>query len=104
MDAPGLMALVRMMTIAPTISARTIARRGRAIALQIWLPSDLTRAAAERLDEFGSVDELDAADVKAARGLIQDEQLQVAVELARDDDLLLVAAGERAGVHGRGRR
>ena len=44
-----------------------------------------------------AVDELDAADVEAARRLVEDEQPQVAVELAGDDDLLLVAAGQRAG-------
>ena len=43
-----------------------------------------------------AVDELDAADVEAARRLVEDEQLQVAVELARDDDLLLVPARQRA--------
>ena len=43
-----------------------------------------------------AVDELDAADVQAARRLIEDEQLQVAAELARHDDLLLVAARQRA--------
>ena len=43
-----------------------------------------------------AVDELDAADVEAARRLVEDEQLQGAVELARDDELLLVAARQRA--------
>ena len=41
------------------------------------------------------VDELDAADVEAAGRLVEDEQLQVAAELAGDDDLLLVAARQR---------
>ena len=41
-----------------------------------------------------AVDELDAADVEAAGRLVEDEQPQVAAELARDDDLLLVAAGQ----------
>ena len=50
------------------------------------------------------VDELDAAHVQAARRLVEDEQLEVAVELARDDDLLLVAARERARVDRRRRR
>ena len=44
-----------------------------------------------------AMDELDAADVQAARRLVEDQQLQLAPELARDDDLLLVAAGEGAG-------
>ena len=42
-----------------------------------------------------AVDELDAADIESARRLIEDEQAQVARELACDDDLLLVAAGQR---------
>ena len=46
-----------------------------------------------------AMDELDAADVQAARRLIEDEQPQVAAELAGDDDLLLVAARQRAGRH-----
>src|SRR3954447_23108138 len=41
-----------------------------------------------------AVDELDAADIKAACGLIEDEQAQLTVELACDNDLLLVAARE----------
>ena len=47
------------------------------------------------------VDELDAADVEPARRLIEDEERQLAVELSRDHDLLLVAAGQRAGRHRR---
>ena len=39
-----------------------------------------------------AVNELDAADVEAACGLVEHEQLQVAVELARNDELLLIAA------------
>ena len=42
------------------------------------------------------VDELDAADVEAARRLVEDEQLQLPIELARDDQLLLVPARQRA--------
>src|SRR5690606_4260853 len=49
-----------------------------------------------RLDD-ALVDELDGPDVDAAGGLGREEQTQLAVQLARDDDLLLVAAGERAG-------
>ena len=55
------------------------------------------RAGVALLDHL-AVDELDAADVEAARRLIQHQQLQVAIELARDDDLLLVSARERARV------
>ena len=42
------------------------------------------------------MDELDRADVEAARGLRGDEHLRVAVDLACEHDLLLVAAGEGA--------
>ena len=44
------------------------------------------------------VDELDRAHVEAARRLRGDQHLRVAVDLAREDDLLLVAAREAAGV------
>ena len=62
--------------------------------------ADTSRTAvpASRLAIDLPVDELDAADVEAARRLVEDEQPQVAVELARDDDLLLVAARQRAGL------
>ena len=56
-----------------------------------------TAVPASRLAIDLAVDELDAADVEAARRLVEHEQLQVAVELAGDDDLLLVAARQRAG-------
>jgi hypothetical protein len=42
------------------------------------------------------VNELDGTDVHAARGLGGEQHLEVARHLARDDDLLLVAARERA--------
>ena len=48
------------------------------------------------LDE-PAVHELDRADVEAARRLRRDQHLRVAVDLAREHDLLLVAARERAG-------
>jgi hypothetical protein len=44
------------------------------------------------------VDELDRADVDAARRLRGDQQLDRAAELARHHHLLLVAAGETAAV------
>jgi hypothetical protein len=44
------------------------------------------------------VDELDRPDVQAARRLAGDEQAQRAGQLAREDDLLLVAAGQRPAV------
>ena len=43
------------------------------------------------------VDELDRADVEAARRLRGDQHLRVAVDLAGEHDLLLVAAREAAG-------
>src|SRR5690606_9968260 len=43
-----------------------------------------------------AVDEFNRADVEAARRLGGDEQAVIARELARDDRLLLVAAGKRA--------
>ena len=43
------------------------------------------------LDE-AAVDELDRADVEAARRLRRDQHLRVAVDLAREHDLLLVTA------------
>ena len=46
------------------------------------------------------VDELDAAHVEAAGRLVEDQEPQVAAELARHDRLLLVAAGQRAGGDG----
>ena len=42
-----------------------------------------------------AVDELDAPDIEPAGRLVEDEQPQVAGELAGDDDLLLVAARQR---------
>ncbi len=50
------------------------------------------------------MDELDAADIEATGGLVEDQQLEVTVELAGHDELLLVAAGQRPGGHARGRR
>ena len=55
------------------------------------------------LDE-PAVDELDRADVEPARRLGGDQHLRVAVDLAREDHLLLVAAGEPAQRASAGRR
>ena len=44
-----------------------------------------------------AMDELDAAHVQAARRLVEDQQLQLALELAGHHHLLLVAAGQGAG-------
>src|ERR687898_283333 len=49
------------------------------------------------------VDELDGADVEAARRLDGEQDVRITVQLAGDDQLLLVAAGEGAG-DGVGRR
>ena len=57
-------------------------------------------AARVALLDQAAVHELDGADVEAARGLRGDHQARVGVDLARQDELLLVAARERA----RGRR
>ena len=54
-------------------------------------------AAGVALLEQPPVDELDRADVEPARRLRGDRDLRLLGELARDDDLLLVAARQRAG-------
>ena len=53
------------------------------------------RAALVALGDEPAVQELDRADVEAARRLRGDQDPRVARDLARDDELLLVAAGER---------
>ena len=53
------------------------------------------RAALVALLDQAPVDELDRADVEAARRLRGDQDARVAVDLAREHDLLLVAARER---------
>ena len=50
------------------------------------------------------MDELDRADVEPAGGLADEQHVRIAVELARDDDLLLVAAGEGVRAQQRIRR
>ncbi len=62
------------------------------------------RAALVALLDQPAVDELDRADVEAARRLGGDQDLRVAVDLAREHDLLLVAARERAARASAGRR
>ena len=52
-------------------------------------------AAGVALRDQAAVDELDRADVEAARRLRGDEHARVAGDLARDHDLLLVAARQR---------
>src|SRR5439155_22480478 len=55
-------------------------------------------AALVSLLDQAPVDELDRADVEAASRLRRDQHLRVTVDLAREDDLLLVAARERGRV------
>ena len=43
------------------------------------------------------MDELDRTDVEAARGLCREEDAGVALDLAGDDDLLLIPARQRGG-------
>ena len=50
------------------------------------------------------VDELDGADVDAAGGLADEQHVRVALHLAGEHDLLLVAAGEVGGLEVAGRR
>ena len=61
-------------------------------------------AALVALGDEPPVDELDRADVEPARRLRGDQHARVAVDLAREDDLLLVAAREAAGARLRRRR
>ena len=41
------------------------------------------------------MDELDRADIHSARRLADEQHLRIAVDLAGEDELLLVAAGKR---------
>ena len=50
----------------------------------------------DRERQRSAVNEGDAGDVDAARRLRGDKQLRLAIEFARDDDTLLIAAGEAA--------
>jgi len=43
------------------------------------------------------VDELDGADIDPARGLADEEDFRVMLDLSRQHDFLLVAAGEFGG-------
>ena len=56
------------------------------------------------LGDEPAMEVLDRADVEAARRLRGDEDLRVAIDLARRDELLLIAAGEAAGAASAGRR
>ncbi len=51
-----------------------------------------------------AVDEFDGADIDAARRLADDQHVGSALHLARQHDLLLVAAGEIGGLQPRIRR
>ena len=67
----------------------------RADLVQLGRDEQHRRARVALGDEL-AVDELDGADIHAARGLRGEQHARLAADLARDDDLLLVAAGERA--------
>src|SRR5207245_1414558 len=54
------------------------------------------RAACIALLKQTAVHEFDRADVEATRRLRRNQHLWIAVDLPREDNLLLVAAGERA--------
>ncbi len=56
---------------------------------------------ASRKRDQAAVDELDGADVDAARRLADEQHLGVALDLARQHDLLLIAAGELRGLQPR---
>ena len=65
--------------------------------------SRIARPSSRSVDE-PPVQELDRTDVEAARRLRGDQHARVARDLARDDELLLVAAGERRAPARRARR
>src|ERR1044071_5442571 len=71
---------------------RAIAERAYLLELE---RDQQDRAALVALLDQASVHELDRADVEAARGLGGDQHLGVGGQLAGDDHLLLVAAGQR---------
>ena len=61
------------------------------------------RLAGVALGDDALVDEFDRADVDAARRLPDEQDFRIALDLAREHDLLLVAAGEIGGLE-QGRR
>ena len=86
-------------TISPSYMTR-IRSESERISSSSSETSRIAAALVALLDQ-AAVDELDRADVEAARRLRGDQDLRVAVDLAREDDLLLVAAGEAAGARRR---
>src|SRR5690606_2870425 len=54
------------------------------------------RTGIAKFDEF-AVDEFDSADIDAACGLRDEQQPRLKLELASDDEFLLIAARKRAG-------
>ena len=71
-------------------------RSARAGTSSSSVETTITGMPASRVCDDALVDELDRADVDAAGGLRGHEQREVAAQLAREHDLLLVAAGEAA--------
>src|SRR5271165_4186693 len=59
------------------------------------------RLARVALGDDALVDEFDRADVDAARRLADQKDLRVALDLAREHELLLIAAGEIGGLEQR---
>ena len=80
-------------TISPSYMTR-IRSESERISSSSSETSRIAAALVALLDE-PAVDELDRADVEAARRLRGDQHPRVALDLAREDDLLLVAARER---------
>src|SRR5690606_15735903 len=67
--------------------------RQRAHLVQLDRNQKYSLSGISRLDN-APVDELDRADIDTARGLPDDQELRIPLDLPRHHDLLLVAAGE----------
>jgi len=78
----------------PFVHHRDAVREGTDL-IQLRRDEQHRRARVALLDD-APVDELDGADVYAARGLCRQQHARLARHLARDDDLLLVATRERS--------
>ena len=84
----------------PTMWPSNITRmrsRERADFVELDRDEEDRLARVAHLDDL-VVDELDGADVDAARRLADDQHVGIALHLAGEDDLLLVAAGEVGGL------
>src|SRR5579871_1878320 len=84
----------------PALVDHEDAIREREDLLELERDEEHRSAGVALLDET-AVHELDRADVESARRLRGDEHLRVGVDLAREHDLLLIAAGQRARRRGR---